>query len=201
MARTSDARQRLLNAAIELIWSNSYGSVGVDLICEKADVRKGSFYHYFPSKADLALAAYEEHWRSKQGIYDAAFSVQVPPLERLARWCGLLYEHQQEQFKRLGHVPGCPFVNVGCELSTQDERIRAKSQELLGRGLRYLESAIADAQREGLIPPGDPKRAAQAVGACAMGLLLQAKVGNDPELLRNLEDMILQILGAAALSA
>ncbi|MCW2286501.1 AcrR family transcriptional regulator, partial [Rhodoblastus acidophilus] len=52
-----ETKRRLIAAALELIWRSSYGSVSVDDICKAADVRKGSFYHFFPSKADLAVAA------------------------------------------------------------------------------------------------------------------------------------------------
>ena len=62
MTAVTDTKQRLLNTALKLVWEQSYGSVSVDQICEKADVRKGSFYHFFASKADLAIAAAEEHW-------------------------------------------------------------------------------------------------------------------------------------------
>jgi len=57
MGRVSDARQRLLDATIDLIWQNSYGAVTVDDICERAGVKKGSFYYFFPSKTDLVVAA------------------------------------------------------------------------------------------------------------------------------------------------
>lgn len=57
MGRTSDARERILEAAIELIYARSYSAVGVQAICERAGVQKGSFYHFFPSKRELTLAA------------------------------------------------------------------------------------------------------------------------------------------------
>ncbi len=196
MGRISDARERLLAAAIDLIWSNSYGSVSVDDICHRADVRKGSFYHFFPSKADLALAAYERHWESKRPSLDAIFSPQVPPLERLKRWCYQIYELQKSNFERVGHVCGCPYANVGSELATLDDRLRAKSEELMGRGLRYLESAIADAQRAGLIDVDDVRAAATLLASTAMGMLLQAKVQNDPEVLRDLQPAVLRLLNA-----
>ena len=44
MPRKSDAKERLMNAAMDLIWENSYGSTSVDAICEKAEAKKGSFY-------------------------------------------------------------------------------------------------------------------------------------------------------------
>jgi AcrR family transcriptional regulator len=54
-----DAKQRLLDTAIDLIWEQSYGAVSVDVICERAGTKKGSFYHFFPSKSDLTVAAIE----------------------------------------------------------------------------------------------------------------------------------------------
>ncbi|HSH94300.1 MAG TPA: helix-turn-helix domain-containing protein, partial [Roseimicrobium sp.] len=53
MPRISDAKQRLMDAAQNLIWERSYGATSVDDICAKADVRKGSFYHFFRSKSEL----------------------------------------------------------------------------------------------------------------------------------------------------
>lgn len=34
MGRTSDAKERLRDAVIELIWAGSYGTTSVDQICE-----------------------------------------------------------------------------------------------------------------------------------------------------------------------
>ena len=57
MGRVSDAKERLMEAVRELIWTGSYGSTTIDQICEKAGVKKGSFYYFFDSKSDLAVAA------------------------------------------------------------------------------------------------------------------------------------------------
>ncbi|HCU50381.1 MAG TPA: TetR family transcriptional regulator, partial [Micromonosporaceae bacterium] len=47
MGRSSTARERILAAACELMLSRGYGSIGVAEICARADVKKGSFYHFF----------------------------------------------------------------------------------------------------------------------------------------------------------
>ena len=52
-----------MEAVLELIWTGSYGSTTIDDICDKAKVRKGSFYYYFDSKADLAVEAIESQWQ------------------------------------------------------------------------------------------------------------------------------------------
>ena len=62
MGRTSDARERLIASAIDLIGARSYRAVSVDDLCAHAGVNKGSFYHFFPAKRDLALAAIDLQW-------------------------------------------------------------------------------------------------------------------------------------------
>jgi TetR/AcrR family transcriptional repressor of nem operon len=40
-------------------WLAANAGTTVDAICEKAELTKGSFYHFFDSKEDLALAVLE----------------------------------------------------------------------------------------------------------------------------------------------
>jgi TetR/AcrR family transcriptional regulator, transcriptional repressor for nem operon len=198
MGRTSEAKEKLLDVAFHSIWNNSYGGVSVDQICERAGVNKGSFYYYFGSKAELAMAAYEEHWTQKQPEMDHIFSVQTPPLERLINWCDYVYQRQKDKAGVYGHVCGCPYASIGVELATQDDKIRAKAEEMIRRGTKYLEGAIAEAQREGSVPPGDAKQLAQQAYAYVMGAMLRAKISNDVEVLRDLAPTVLAILGAKA---
>jgi TetR/AcrR family transcriptional repressor of nem operon len=196
MGRTSDAKEKLLDVAFQLIWDSSYGGVSVDQICERAGVNKGSFYYYFGSKADLAVAAYEEHWRQRQPELDRLFSAQVPPLERLTRWCESAYERQKERANKYGHVCGCPYASIGVEIATQDDKIRAKAEELIARGTKYVETAIAEAQREGSLPAGDARQLAQQAYSFVLGALLRAKIQNDAEVLRDLAPTVMAIIGA-----
>lgn len=196
MGRTSDAKEKLLDVAFELIWDNSYGGVSVDQICERANVNKGSFYYYFGSKADLAIAAYDEHWKQKQPDMDRIFSAQVTPLERLSKWCDYIYIHQKEKAEKYGHVCGCPYGSVGGEVATQDDKIRQALELLMTRGMKYVESAVADAKREGSVSVADPKAAAKQVYSYVLGTLLRAKIENDVEVIKDIEPTVMAILGA-----
>lgn len=198
MGRTSDAKERLLDVAFELIWDSSYGGVSVDQICERAKVNKGSFYYFFGSKADLAVASYEQHWKQKQPEMDRIFSAQVPPLERLSRWCEYVYKAQKEKSEKYGHVCGCPYSCIGAEIATQDDRIRVTAEALLERGIKYITSALADAIREGSVGITDAEEVAQQVSSYVLGVILRAKVHNDVELLKNLEPTVLAIIRAKA---
>src|SRR6266852_4950146 len=141
MGRVSDAKQRLMDAVLELIWSGSYGSKTIDHICEKAGVKKGSFYYFFDSKSELAAEAFEESWKSKRVELDSIFSPTVPPLERLQKYCDFGYKFQHEIKSKHGRVLGCPQVSLGSEICTQEECLQKKIQGIMEQKRKYLESA------------------------------------------------------------
>ena len=51
------SRDRLLAAAIDVIRKKGYSATRIEDICDAAGVTKGSFFHHFATKDDLALAA------------------------------------------------------------------------------------------------------------------------------------------------
>jgi TetR/AcrR family transcriptional regulator, transcriptional repressor for nem operon len=194
--RESDTKQRLLTTALELIWGSSYGSISVDDICNRAGVNKGSFYYAFKSKSDLATAAFEDHWNKKQALMDTLFSSQTPPLGRLENYCDRLVQDQMAKYGKFGKMCGCPFASIGSELSTQDEQIRRKAHELSERTMKYLASALRDADAEGSLHVKDPKELARQIFCYANGLMAQAKVENNPNVLESLKDGIFRLAGA-----
>jgi TetR/AcrR family transcriptional repressor of nem operon len=155
MGRISDAKERLMNAVGELIWTGSYGSTTIDQICEKAGVKKGSFYYFFDSKADLAVTAIDADWAKRRVELDALFSPTVPPLERLRRYCEYGYKLQAEIKNRCGCVLGCPLFSLGSEVSTQEVKLQKKVKEILDQKRKDLESAIRDAHAAGLVDAPD----------------------------------------------
>jgi len=113
-------KERLMEAAMDLMWLNGYGAASVDAICDKAGAKKGSFYYFFKSKSDLAAAALEADWNKKRSQMDSIFSPTIPPLERLDRYFDFVYENLTKVRERCGAILGCPYVSVGSEVSTQD---------------------------------------------------------------------------------
>jgi TetR/AcrR family transcriptional repressor of nem operon len=195
MKKTCETKEKLLQVGFDLIWDMSYGSVSVDDICKRAGINKGSFYHFFPSKADLVVEAYEASWREYRPQLDSIFSAHVPPLERFHKLCQHIYDVQKEMAEKYGHVCGCPYANVGCEVANLDEKIRAKSEQLMDTKRKYIESTIADAMREGLVSVKDPKSAALTVQSLILGKLVEARVQNDLKVFDGLEATILGFLG------
>lgn len=197
MKREGDTKQKLLHTAVTLIWESSYGSISVDDICNRAGVNKGSFYYAFKSKSDLAAAAFEDHWNRKRALMDEIFSSQVQPLERVGKYCDWIVRDQVDKYKKTGKLCGCPFASIGSELSTQDEQIRKKAHELSERTMKYLASALRDAAAEGALDAQDPVELARQVFCYAGGLIMQAKIENNPEVLKCLKKGIFRLLGSS----
>ena len=198
MGRVSDAKDRLMTAVTELIWQGSYGTTTIDQICEKADVKKGSFYYFFESKCDLAAAALEANWQSRKPELDAIFSPTVPPLERIQNFCEHGYRKQAEIKQQCGSVLGCPLFTLGCEVCNQEAKLHAKIKEILGNYHRYIETAIRDAHAAGIIEAPDAALKARMLFAYAEGLMTQARILNDVDVLREMSQGVLTILGAKA---
>jgi len=196
MPRVSDARQRLMEAAQNLIWESSYGGTSVDDICARADVRKGSFYHFFKSKADLEIAALEADWQFKRKCYNEIFSPTVPPLQRLEGFFDFAYERQADFQRKSGSVLGCPYCAVGSEVGIQEDGIRQKVREIFSGVVKYLESAIRDAHAQGLIHAPDAKAKAQLLHTYFTGTMSQARIANDLGLVRAMKAGALDLLGA-----
>jgi TetR/AcrR family transcriptional repressor of nem operon len=184
-----------MNAAMDLIWENSYGATSVDAICEKAGAKKGSFYHFFESKSELAVTALEADWHRKKSRMDEIFSAAVPPLERLSAYFTYVYEGQAKRHGECGSVLGCPYCSLGAEIGTQDRTIGRQIQKILDWNTRYFESAIRDAHAEGLIFAPNAKAKAQMLVAFFQGSLAQARIENDVRRLRGLSAGALELLG------
>jgi TetR/AcrR family transcriptional repressor of nem operon len=201
MKQESETKRKLLETAMELIWESSYGSVSVDDICAKAGVNKGSFYYAFKSKSDLAVAAFERHWENKRPIMDKLFSPQVPPLERLDNYCQFIIKDQKEKYQSFGKMLGCPFCSVGSELSTQDEQIRLKAEQMSARHMKYLQSLVRDLAAANLIEAKDVAELAQEIYSYVTGVLMQAKIENNVKHVERLQHGVMRLLGIKGLTA
>src|SRR5258707_6989585 len=124
MPRTSDMKKRLTDAALDLMWENSYGTTSVDAMCERAGAKKGSFYYFFKSKSELTAAALEAEWTKNKANMDALFSPTVPPLKRFERYFACVHDGLADRQRECGSILGCPMLSIGSEVSTQDQVVR-----------------------------------------------------------------------------
>ncbi len=195
MGRTSSSQQRLLTAASDLLWEKSYHSVTVDEICARAGVLKGSLYHFYDSKGALTVGALQHFWQTvaKPG-YEKHFSRANPPLVRIRNFLNWLQGLQREKFRNIGRVLGWPFFTLGCELGAQEPMVSDELCEIEAAELFYFESAVRDALDQDIIEPPDPRAEALSLRAAVEGILARARILNDPDELRALTALSMNLL-------
>lgn len=89
-SRKTDARTKLLDAALGLIRQKGYAATSVDDLCRAAGVTKGAFFHHFRSKDDLAVAA-ARYWGEMTGAMfaQADYHRLADPVARILGYVAL----------------------------------------------------------------------------------------------------------------
>lgn len=180
-----DTKTRILSTARELFHGRSYADVGIKEICDIAKVQKGSFYHFFPSKQDLAMAVIDDmadDWA--HGFVAEAFDQNLAPLERLDYMVDAAYYWQKAAKDIEGRMPGCLFGNLALEISTRDDVLRAKLNAVFEKASLRFHETLDQAVELGEIAPLNTEATATAMLAFLEGIILLAKTQNDPEIIR-----------------
>lgn len=84
------SKTRILEAAIRVIRSKGYTATRVEDICEVTGLTKGSFFHHFASKEEVAVAAAGHFSALAEAVFEgAAYKRRSDPLERLLGYVDL----------------------------------------------------------------------------------------------------------------
>lgn len=196
MGRTSDARERLLDSGTELIHERGYTAVGVNEICSQAGVKKGSFYHFFPSKVELAVGVIDRYAADTEAALVDLAHGEAPPLERLRSYVDRVRQGQIEQRKSCGKVLGCPIGNLALEMSTQEPELRDRLGQVFDRIVDSFAGVVQEAVDREDLTPLDAESAGRSILALIEGTIMLAKMKNDPEVLEDLSRVVLQLIGA-----
>jgi TetR/AcrR family transcriptional repressor of nem operon len=170
----NDTRARLVHVGTEILSEKGFTSTGLEEILEKAEVPKGSFYHYFGSKAKFGFAVidnYEYLWAQK--LTRLLRDPSVPPLVRIDNYIsegvrGL----EKYAFRR-----GCLIGNMGQEMAALDEEFRFRILKVFASWADYLGDCLAEAKERADLPADfDVSEAARFFWFAWEGAVLQAKL-------------------------
>jgi TetR/AcrR family transcriptional repressor of nem operon len=177
-----ETRERLLQIALELIWRNSYSSVGVNEICAQAGVTKGAFYHHFESKASLFCEATVYYWQVIKGDLEDVFSDDHTALERLENLISYLL------IAKLGDdnkTHGCPFYNAGAQIGTHDEQVVLALQTMASTASQYNQKLVEALYQENYLErQEDSAQVARILYQYIHGVMNHTQLNNDIELAR-----------------
>ena len=195
MGRKSDAGDRILAAGAKLFGRRAYSAIGVAEIAAEAGVPKGSFYYFFPSKQALALAVVNQHWENQRAEWLRILTAPDSLPERLRALFVSTEEVQQQAVTGTGAVVGCLFGNLALEVSAQDDPVRIRLQEIFEEQIDIVEDAIRVAVEADELVVSAPRETAKAIVAQIEGMVLFAKLFNDPGQLDRLWQNSMRLLG------
>lgn len=131
-----DTRERILDTASRLFYTQGYNSTGINQVIKEAEVAKASLYQYFPSKEDLLIEYLSVTANETEKSLKAHIAKYKTPKEKvLAIFDFLLKFIKQTEFN------GCNFLNVAAEVPHDNEKVRSliKKQK---NGIRALFTEI-----------------------------------------------------------
>jgi TetR/AcrR family transcriptional repressor of nem operon len=130
--------------------------------------------------------------------FDAIFSATVAPLERLSQFCDLAYRKQTSAKRECGRILGCPLYMLTQRFARKSSGSAARSRKSAYHR-KYIERRPGCAGRR---PGRSARRGGKGtamIHAYYEGLLTQARIQNDAEVLRELERGVFSILGVKQL--
>lgn len=138
--RSSGTRDRLIDAAACLFYSEGFHAVGLDRVLEEVGVTKTTFYNHFPSKDDLIVAVLEDRDRRDMDSLLAAMQrTGDSPRDRIL----VLFDVIDAWFHDPG-FNGCLFINAAVQFPNRNDPVHQaarKHAENLERAVRELGAA------------------------------------------------------------
>jgi len=169
------AREKLLDAALIAIREKGYSATTVDNLCARAGVTKGAFFHHFPTKDALAVAA-ADYWSEKTSALFAAADYHRPPdpLDRIFAYI----EFRKELIH--GDISDftCLVGTMVQEAYGEREDIRDACRRSIEGHARTLEADIATALKKHAVRGVTAKSLALYTQAVLQGAFILAKASN-----------------------
>lgn len=132
-------REKILDAAVELIMQKGFGATSIDQVIAGAGVTKGSFFYHFANKGELARGVIERYARQEDdllaGLMERAESLSRDPLQQVLIFWRLL-EEMAGQFSM--EEMGCLFASFCYENQLFADDIR----QVVARGILNWREAI-----------------------------------------------------------
>lgn len=172
-----DARTRLLDAARDIVRRQGFAATSVDQLCRAAGVTKGAFFHHFPSKEALGVAA-AQHWTDTTGALfaQAPYHDHADPLDRI-----LAYVDFRRQIMA-GDIDGftCLAGTMTSEVYQAHPAIRMACAASIFGHAATLETDIAAVLARCGIRDITPASLAAHTQAVLQGGFILAKAAGDP---------------------
>ena len=190
-----DTRHRILTSARRIVASKGYAAVGINEVLGDAQVPKGSFYHFFPSKDAFGRAMLDEYFDEYLAEMDATLTAAgLTTAQRLMNyWSG--WSDNQGHNDCQGK---CLAVKLGAEVPDLSEPMRLALEAGTTQIMHRLEAAITAGIGDGSVTTvHDARTTARLLYDLWMGASVMAKIRRDRAHFDTALTVTRQVLGIA----
>jgi TetR/AcrR family transcriptional regulator, transcriptional repressor for nem operon len=181
MLSSLSPRDRVIQTALELFYTEGFHAVGTNQICSEAKVNKSTLYHLFPSKIDMVLAALEVYASDITSKFKRIAKSKESAEQKLERVFETPFHANQDLKDRFGDVKGCFVGNIALELAGKDERVRTYLAHVFQSWAEAIEPIVKELANN---KDADALKASQSIIAYLQGAILLAKACNDPQTIK-----------------
>jgi TetR/AcrR family transcriptional regulator, transcriptional repressor for nem operon len=175
-------RERVLQAALSLFYTEGFHVVGTNLICFEAKVNKSTLYHLFPSKVDIVLAALEVYASDITKKFKQIAKSKVPAEQKIEQIFEIPFLANQDLKQQLGNVKGCFVGNIALELSGKEERVRTYLANVFQTWAEAIEPVVKELAIDRTV---ETQKVSRSMIAYLQGAILLSKAHNDPQFIRD----------------
>lgn len=187
-ARFHETKRRLLDAGVALLLERGYGGLSVQDVLDRTGIPKGSFYHHFQSKQDMALQAVELYTVIGHELLDRCLADDGRPALRRVRD---FFEQLGQFYGEQGYL-GCLLGALGQELSGTNDLFRRKIEECVGSIAARIAECLEQARAAGELPmDADTRQLADILVNAWEGAALRSRLLRSPAPLRQVLDFCL----------
>lgn len=175
-AKTNDTRQHILDVGYELIVNRGFTSVGLSELLKKAEVPKGSFYHYFKSKEQFGEAMIQDYFTKYFERLNARFTnTDLNGYQRLMSY----FEEMVKVEDDVCNANKCLLVKLSAEVSDLSESMRLALRQGADKTIQAMADCIDVGIQDGSIPNGDSALLARQIYYLWNGASLLNKLYQD----------------------
>jgi TetR/AcrR family transcriptional regulator, transcriptional repressor for nem operon len=189
-----ETKRQLLETGLAMLLERGYAGLRIQDVLDRTGIPKGSFYHHFENKQDMALQAVDLYTSLGHDLLDRCLAPDGRPALLRVR---TFFEELAVFYGTQGYL-GCLLGALGQELSGANELFRRKIEECLASLSVPIAECLEEARREGGLPAGtEPGELADILLNAWEGAALRSRLLRNPEPLRGVLDFCLGALAPA----
>ena len=192
MARDPNRRQTIITGATRLFLLNGYDGVTVDEICSQTNSAKGSFYHFFRSKEDLAVQLVDDIWHQTELRMEETFAADKSPLQSIREELVFTYTQSHTMKGRARHLTGSPIGTLSVSMAGKSEKIRKRINFAFTHMRHFYLTAFTEALDNGEIDSTcDANQLADLLLVTIQGIGIIGRSTNSPVKVKKLVNNIM----------